>query len=498
MASSTRQPLTRRQKRKRVILLVLLLLLLALLSYATFYFVQNRTLPTVNVGAPQAALTPPQYLFSITGNDGEGQLKRPAGVDIAQDGRVYVVDAGNRRMSVFTPRGRYLFSFGTTGKGQLRAPVNVAIKGSEVWVTERRFRTIYIYDLEGKYLRAFSPKGEPRFNWGPLALSFDATGAPRVTDVGATDLHRIIFFSADGSRTVTFGKTVQANSVLESPGQFFFPSGIAVAKNGNVYISDSNNRRIQVFKPSGELVRIIDSSGIPRGLAIDAKHLFAVDALAHVVDIYDLDGKQLVQFGTKGFGPGQFSYPADVTLDAQGRIYVSDRENNQVQVWGWPVAAIPTIVTPSTPWGWTLCLLPLLLLLIPLMLRKVRLIVSPEFVEALIERDLLDEVAAKRRLKLMCPAMDHELYQGRIVGDVNLGTLIEAEEYSESDVRAMREKLDIGEHEAILLALADRVRGLCTENPDLRRLARLAEIGTFDAQDFVDRFLSSSDKASPQ
>jgi len=494
MASSTRQPLTRRQKRKRVILLVLLLLLLALLSYATFFFVRNQSLPSVNLGTPQAALVPPQYLFSITGKGGGGQLDRPAGVEVAEDGRVYVVDAGNRRVSVFAPRGRYLFSFGTSGKGQLRAPVNVAIKGSEVWVTERRFRTVYIYDLEGKYLRAFSPKGEPKFNWGPLAISFDATGAPRITDVGATDRHRVIFFSADGSRTVMFGKTVQANSVLDSPGEFFFPSGIAVAKNGNVYVSDSNNRRIQVFSPTGENVRIIDSSGIPRGLAIDAKHLFAVDALAHVVDIYDLEGKQLVQFGTKGFGPGQFNYPADVALDKGGRIYVTDRENDQVQVWGWPVAAIPTIVTPSTPWGWALCLLPLLLLLIPLFLRKIRLVVSPEFVEALIQRDVIAEVAGKRRLRLMCPEMDHALYEGRMVGDVDLGTLIEAEAHSESDVRAMREKLDIGEREAILLALADRVRGLCTEDLDLRRLARLAEIGTFDAEQFVERYLSSSDK----
>jgi len=498
MASSTRQPLTRRQKRKRVILLVLLLLLLALLSYATFYFVKNQSLPSVNLGTPQAALAPPQYLFSITGNDGQGQLERPAGVDIAGDGRVYVVDAGNQRVSVFAPRGRYLFSFGTSGKGRLRAPVNVAINGSEAWVTERRFRTIYIYDLEGKFLRAFTPKGEPKFNWGPLALSFDTSGAPRVTDVGSTERHRVIYFSSDGSRTVMFGKTAQANSLLESPGEFFFPSGIAVAKNGNVYVSDSNNRRIQVFKPTGEMVRIIDSSGIPRGLAIDAKHLFAVDALAHVVDIYDLEGKQLVQFGTKGFGPGQFNYPADVALDRTGRIYVSDRENNQVQVWGWPVAAIPTIVTPSSPWGWALCLLPLLLLLIPLMMRKVRLVVSPDFVEALIQRDIVADVAAKRKVRLMCPESDHALYEGRMVGDIDLGTLIEAEAHSESDVRAMREKLDIGEREATLLALADRARGLCTQDPDLRRLARLAEIGTFDAEQFAERFLSLSEERDSQ
>ena len=48
--------------------------------------------------------------------------------------------------------------------------------------------------------------------------------------------------------------TAQATSLLDSPSEFFFPSGIAVAANGNVYVSDSNNRRIQVFTPKGTLV----------------------------------------------------------------------------------------------------------------------------------------------------------------------------------------------------------------------------------------------------
>lgn len=489
MASSQIPPLTRRQKRKRVILLTLLLLLLALLAYATYYFVNNRKLPSVSVGDPGQTLTPPEYLFSITGS-GDNELQRPAGVEVGKDGRVYVVDAGKRRVSVFTGAGKYLFSFSKTDKGVLRAPVNVAVKGSEVWVTDRRYRAIYIYDLEGKFLRTFAPKSEPTYKWGPLALSFDASGALRATDVGVTDKHRITFFSAEGSRTVTLGRTAQVNGVLTSPGEFYFPSGLAVAPNGDVFVSDSNNRRIQVFTPNGELVRIIDSSGIPRGLAIGAGRLFAVDALAHVVDIYDLQGKTLVQFGSKGFGPGQFNYPADVDLDGRGRIYVSDRENNQVQVWGWPVAAPPTIPVPNTPWGWGACLSPLLLLLLPLAMRKTRLVVTPDFVEALIDEGAIAPLAAHRKLRLMCPIEDHALYEGRLIGEVDLGELISAEQHSESDVRAMRDRLEIGEREATILALADRSRGLCTQDIELRRLARLAEIATMDIEEFSKQYLN--------
>jgi len=495
MASSQPQPLTRRQKRRRIILLVLLLLLLLLLAYSTYYFVNNRKLPSLDIGPAEASIAPPEYLYSITGS-GKSELKRPAGVEIGPNGRVYVVDAGNRRVSVFTRAGTFLFSFDETEEGKFRAPVNVAINENEVWVTDRRIQAISIYDLRGEFLRTFQPQDEPEFAWGPLAITFDESAALRATDVGQTEQHRIVFFTEEGSRTVTVGRTAQVSTTLDSPSEFFFPSGIATGPKGVVYVADSNNRRIQVFGSSGEFVRIIDSSGIPRGLAVDDNQLFAVDALAHVVDIYDLQGKRLAQFGSNGFGPGQFSYPADVDLDARGRIFVTDRENNQVQVWGWPVAAPPAIVTPSSPAGWALCLLPLLLLLVPFALRKIRVVVTPDFVEALIDDGAIVQIAAHRRLRLMCTLADHPLYEGRMIGDIDLGELIEAEQHSESDVRAMRDRLEISEQEAIVLTLADRSRGLGTQDPDLRRLARLAEIATFDAAEFQERYLS--DKKKPE
>ena len=91
----------------------------------------------------------------------------------------------------------------------------------------------------------------------------------------------------------------------------------------------------------GEFQSFIDTSGVPRGIAIDAEErLYVADALAHTIDVYDLKGRSLTQFGSRGFGPGQFNYPNDIALDKGGRIYITDRENNQVQVWGWPVAQL--------------------------------------------------------------------------------------------------------------------------------------------------------------
>ena len=151
--------LTGPERRRRIALLVFLLLLLAILGYVAFYYSQNRRLPTLGIAPPGVSqVTPPQFLFSFSGT-GANALKRPVGVAIGPDRRVYVVDFGNKRVSVFTYTGNYLFSFNAVGRGKtLGNPVHLAIKGNEVWVTDRRLRSISVFDLEGKFLRTFEPQ----------------------------------------------------------------------------------------------------------------------------------------------------------------------------------------------------------------------------------------------------------------------------------------------------------------------------------------------------
>jgi sugar lactone lactonase YvrE len=483
--------LTGPERRRRIVLLTILLLLLAVLAYMAYYYTQNRRLPTLGIAPPGAnTVAPPEFLYAFSG-EGANQVKRPVGVAIGPDRRVYVVDFGNKRVSIFTNEGRYLSSFNTVEDGKkLSNPVHLVIKGNEVWVTDRRLRSISVFDLEGKFLRTFEPKNET-LTWTPLALGFDNKGQLRVTDVGDTKKHQVIFFSEDGSRTAMFGKTAQVTRSGESPGEFLFPNGVAVDKDNNVYISDGNNRRIQVFAPDGTFKSMVDASGVPRGIAIDSKdRLYVVDALANDVAIYGKDGKSITAFGSRGFGPGQFNYPNDVALDQQGRIYVTDRENNQVQVWGWPVAALPAIPLPSNPWYWLACLAPLLLLPLLLLRRKIRIIVTPDFVDGLIEANEIAAVAGKSRLRLIAPLEDEQLYAGRVIEDVVLTELITFEEHSDSDVRSLIDKLQVNERQAILISMTWRAKALGTQDRDMRWLAVLAEVRAINVSEFQAMFLN--------
>jgi len=489
--------LTSRERRRRLILLGILILLLALLSYLAYYFAMNRRLPDLGL-APAGSdyVEPPRFLYSIAGKDATA-LVRPVGLGVAADGRVYVVDFGNKRVSVFTNPGRYLFSFDATADGKLKNAVHLAIKGEEVWVSDRFYHTIYVFDLDGKYLRKFVPKNE-KLDWTPLAFSFDASGALRVTDVGNTKKHQLVYFSADGSRTASVGKTAQVNAVQEQPGNFLFPNGVAVADNGDVYVSDGNNRRVQVFDSKGTFLRFVDTSGVPRGIAYDKKkRLYVADALAHTVAVFDDKGKMITQFGERGFGPGQFNYPNDIALDDGGRIYITDRENNQVQVWGWPVAQIPAIPLPTSPMTWLACLLPLLLLpLLLLLRRKIRIVVTPDFIDGLEQFNEIRAVSQQSRLRLIAPIEDQPLYEGREIDGINLAELLTFEEYSESDARALMDRLKIAQRPAMLLAMAWRAKALGTDDHDLRLLALLAEVRAVDVADFRQIYLGRDNRRS--
>lgn len=479
-------PLTRRERRRRVWLLSLLLALLALLAYTTYYYTQNRRLPLTGIAEPEV-VPPPNYLYSITGS-GADRIRYPLGVAVSAAGRVYVVDYGHGRVSVFTADGTFIRGFNELKGGErLEGPVCVAVRGDEVWVTDRQRGTIEVFDPDGTHLRTFSPKGE-RLEWAPLALAFDEAGRLAVTDVLDPAKHRFHLFSADGSRTVTVGYTAQVKKLEEDPGGFFFPNGIAFAGNGDVLVSDGNNRRVQVFSADGRFKSFLDTSGIPRGIVVDDEdRVLVVDALAHTVDVYSLQGRRLTQFGTRGIGPGQFNYPDYIALGRGGRIFVSDRMNDQVQVWGWPKAAPPRPPRPRSPWAWSACALPPLLVLPLLLLRRRRIVVTPDLIEALVASGQLRAIASRSRLRLVAPERDREHYAGRVEEGVDLAALVHIEPHSASDARVFVERFRVTPEQAIYLSMGERAWALATEDVELLRLAAQAGIRGLDLSALLER-----------
>ena len=148
-----------------------------------------------------------------------------------------------------------------------------------------------------------------------------------VTD---TNNHRVQIFDITGSHVKSFGSSGTGN------GSFDSPRGIAT-NNTHLFVSDLNNR-IQIFDTMGNYVNQFGGNGTgngefrsPQGITTNNTHLFVADTDNHRVQIFDTNGKFVKLFGSQGNGNGEFDFPARITT-TNTHIFVSDFSNHRVQI----------------------------------------------------------------------------------------------------------------------------------------------------------------------
>jgi len=130
----------------------------------------------------------------------------------------------------------------------------------------------------------------------------------------------------------------QWGEVGVGPGFFSEPVGIDVDSNGNIYVADTWNQRVQVFDPGFDYLRewMVDAwygqSVVNKPyLALDAEdRIYITDPEGYRVAVYDAEGTLLATFGQYGFDAAAFSLPTGIAVDAQGDIYVTDTDGNRV------------------------------------------------------------------------------------------------------------------------------------------------------------------------
>lgn len=150
-----------------------------------------------------------------------------------------------------------------------------------------------------------------------------------VTD---TNNKRVQVFDLSGTAFFRFG------SEGAKEGEFRFPYGIAGDSEENIYVADMYNGKISIFDSKGEFISyFVESSdekliNSPGGLRIFNDKLYVTDIKKNKVFIFSLDGEKLLEIGSPGKGDGEFIAPNAVTIDKQENIYVTDSGNNRVQV----------------------------------------------------------------------------------------------------------------------------------------------------------------------
>jgi DNA-binding beta-propeller fold protein YncE/cytochrome c-type biogenesis protein CcmH/NrfG len=153
----------------------------------------------------------------------------------------------------------------------------------------------------------------------------------------------IIFFW-DESRLKALETKVFRTSLIigqegKGEGELQQPNGIAIDKEGNVYVADTFNHRIQVFTPEGDFLRQFGGEGaqagsfrFPKAVAFDeAGFLFVADTGNHRVQKFTRQGEFLLEFGGLGRAEGRLNAPGGLALDPKGNLYVADTQNHRIQ-----------------------------------------------------------------------------------------------------------------------------------------------------------------------
>lgn len=179
----------------------------------------------------------------VAGSD-DSHFDRPTDVAIAADGSFYVSDGyGNNRIVQFAADGRFVRQWGSKGAapGQFDLPHGIAWdREGRVLVVDRQNKRVQVFDASGKYLAEW--KGPPFAS--PQAIAAGADGTIYVAESGGEmrpDPCGVVILGRDG----TIGGHVGRYGYYD--GQFADIHGVAVARNGDLYVADFAGRRVQKF-----------------------------------------------------------------------------------------------------------------------------------------------------------------------------------------------------------------------------------------------------------
>jgi DNA-binding beta-propeller fold protein YncE len=305
-----------------------------------------------------------------------------SGVAVNFKGHVFVLSRGNTTGPAYAAAAAQLLEFdgkgafiGEMGKNLYAWSFAHSVKvdpQDNIWVTDKGSDMVIKFDPEGRVLMVFGRKQEASDEeTGPLKhpkppLPAEDGRFRQVTDV-AFDKNGNTFIS-DGYINSRVAKVDKDGNWLKSwgdrgkgPGQFNTPHSIATDANGNVYVADRGNHRIQVFDGDGKFLRqfTIDvpvppdakpaigkipdeamvaggtfAPGSPWAICITPppnQVLYSADAWPGRIYKLSLDGKVLGMLGQSGKQPKQFGWIHAMACPSENVLYVAELLNWRVQ-----------------------------------------------------------------------------------------------------------------------------------------------------------------------
>ena len=272
------------------------------------------------------------YLFSF---GGQSWFKYPSWLEVDSTGRIVVGDSTGNTMTVVSPTGTKLYTFGSsgTGLGQFKDPRGMGMDAQDnLYVADNGNKRIEVFSLGANgatFLRSWTtPGGDYR------GLTVDkANGWVYLVNAGAGKIEK---YSLTGQALASWGGFGMAAGKFLDGGR-----GITVDGDGNVWVGDMPNFRAQKFSPTGQFLLQAPNPAeppppggfaMPGSAATDAAgNLFVIDTYNWRVQKLGPDGAFIRQWGRRGGAVDQYGlqYPRGIAVDRRdGSVVVADTDNS--------------------------------------------------------------------------------------------------------------------------------------------------------------------------
>jgi sugar lactone lactonase YvrE len=261
------------------------------------------------------------------------QLGEPYGMAVDSKGQLYVADAKVGAVFVFDPETRKAELIKNKEHAHFMRIIGLAMDDNDrLFVSDPGLKHILVFDA--------THKAEDVITDGmtePANMTIDKEN--RLLYVSDIAQDQVLVYDADTLKLKRKMGTTGHNHELTTPGDFAKPSGLALDEDGNLYVCDTLNNRIEVFDADGKFISTYGKNGDgpgyfarPKGVAIDSDgHIWVADGMQDRVQVFTKDWQLCITFGGHGLMPGQFQGLVSIFADSKNRVFTSEIYPGRVQ-----------------------------------------------------------------------------------------------------------------------------------------------------------------------
>jgi sugar lactone lactonase YvrE len=263
------------------------------------------------------------------------ELLTPYGMAVDSKGRLYVADGKVGAVFIFNTETRDVEMIKHGIDAEFGRILGLFIDDSDqLFVTDGVKHHVLVFDANHKLRSQF---GDAVLK-GPCGIAIDFEN--RFIYIADTELDQVLVFDADTYKLLRRIGTTGKQHTLTSPGDFSKPTNVAVNQQGDLYVTDTFNDRVEVFDADGTFIRAFGKNGDgpgdfarPKGIAIDPDgHVWVADAMLCRLQVFTPEGRLLMGMGEFGQKPGQFQSLTGLAIDKNNRIFASDQFPGRVEM----------------------------------------------------------------------------------------------------------------------------------------------------------------------